>query len=161
MRNMFLVLGLALLSVLVASAPVSADVTVSDLENELLCTCGCTMVLETCQCETAPQMRAKIATMIDEGQTKQEILDYFVAQYGEKILAAPTKKGFNLVAWILPFAALIGGGGALFFVLRTWVMKGKVPAEETVYQPYETEDGDEYRRRFEEEFERFRQEEDA
>jgi len=153
--------GLVLFLAFLVSRPAYADLTVSDLEKELMCQCGCTMVLEPCQCGTADQMRTLIGEMIDEGQTKSQILDYFVAQYGEKALSAPTKKGFNLIAWILPFAAIAAGGGIIYFILRTWVLKGKMLQEEAVPELHSWEDSDEYRRRFEQEFEQFRQEEDA
>ena len=50
-----------------------------------------------------------------------DILQDFVSQYGEKVLAAPTKSGFNLTAWILPFAALLIAGILVTSVIRTWV----------------------------------------
>ena len=44
----------------------------------------------------------------------------FVAEYGEVVLAAPTKKGFNLTAWVLPFVMLVVGGGVVRAVIRRW-----------------------------------------
>ena len=44
------------------------------------------------------------------GKSKPEVLQAMVAQYGERILAAPTKEGFNLTAWIIPFVMLVAGG---------------------------------------------------
>ncbi len=161
MKLSVLALALALLAGLVVGTPVYAGLTVPDMESELMCQCGCSMLLDPCQCGTADQMRALIGEMIDEGQSKKEILDYFVAQYGEKILSVPTKKGFNLTVWILPFAAIVGGGATLYFVLKSWVLKGKPPGGEATAHLYPEEDSDEYRRRFEQEFEQFQQEEDA
>ncbi len=48
----------------------------------------------------------KITELIGQGQNKDQIIAYFVGQYGEKMLAAPAKKGFNLVAWVVPEADL-------------------------------------------------------
>ena len=55
------------------------------------------------------------------GETKDQVLSYFVTQYGEKVLAAPTKKGFNLTAWVTPFLAVGAGGTVVYFVLREWI----------------------------------------
>ena len=52
--------------------------------------------------------------------TKAQILDYYVSQYGEAILAAPTKRGFNLIAWVTPFAAIAAGGVVIYLLLQAW-----------------------------------------
>ena len=70
-------------------------------------------------------IRARITELIDQGQDKDQIIASFVSQYGEKMLSSPSKKGFNLVAWIAPFAAVTAGGTVLFFMLRAWATKGK------------------------------------
>ena len=51
-------------------------------------------------------MESKIATMVQSGNTKTEIMDHFVNQYGERVLAVPVMAGFNMFAWITPI--LIG-----------------------------------------------------
>jgi cytochrome c-type biogenesis protein CcmH len=53
-----------------------------------------------------------------QGKAQEEILQAYVAQYGERILARPTKEGFHLLAWILPFVALVVGGLALWRFLH-------------------------------------------
>ena len=70
------------------------------------------------------QMEDEIEAFVEEGLTKEEILDHYVAQYGERILASPIAKGFNLFAWIVP--ALILGVG-LFII----IMYIRNPQEET------------------------------
>ena len=55
--------------------------------------------------------------MIETGQSKEDIIQYFVSTKGERILAAPTKKGFNLTAWILPFLAIILGAGGIYIFI--------------------------------------------
>jgi cytochrome c-type biogenesis protein CcmH len=119
LAKLLLVLSVATLS---WAYPVLADGTVDEIAANLMCQCGCTMVLSTCTCGTADQMRGVIKEKLAEGQAPQQIIDYFVAQYGEKALAAPTKQGFNLTAWLLPFAAILAGGGGIYFLLRKWVL---------------------------------------
>jgi cytochrome c-type biogenesis protein CcmH len=74
---------------------------------------------------TAQQMRAIILEQLRAGKTPEEIRAYFVSRYGEWVLLAPPRAGFNLLAWWLPYVAL--GLGALGVVLaaRRWVRAGK------------------------------------
>ena len=90
------------------------------IEGSLICQCGCTMVVSVCECGTAEQMRADIIAQLRAGASPDAILARYVTRYGKEILAAPTKRGFDLTAWITPFAALAAGGGALFYLLRRW-----------------------------------------
>ncbi len=99
--------------------------TVDDVTQDLICTCGCGEMLGECDCDTAAQMIAPISGMIDQGQDKNQILSYFVEQYGESVLAAPTKSGFNLTAWVIPFVVMGIAIGVVYFVMAKWVLKGK------------------------------------
>ncbi len=96
--------------------------TVKEVTSQLICTCGCdTMIVSDCNCGTADDIRALVQGKIDQGMGKNSILNEFVAQYGEKVLAAPTKSGFNLTAWILPFVVLFAAIATVTFVVRAWV----------------------------------------
>ena len=151
--------ALALALVLAAPSPAAFALTSKDIERELMCQCGCTMVVDVCDCDTANQIRTKIAGMIDQGQGKDQIVASFVAQYGEKMLSAPTKKGFNLVAWVGPFVAVLAGGTALFFILRAWTRKGRKAEEAvTLEPPVSVEESAEYRGRLEAELQKFKEE---
>jgi len=69
--------------------------------------------------EAARQVKAQIARLLAEGRTKGEILDLFVAKYGERILARPRARGFNLLAYIMPPLILLAGGLLLvYFISR-------------------------------------------
>ena len=161
MKRSVWALALVLLTGLFAATPAYADLTVSDIETEIMCQCGCSMVLEPCACGTADQMRTLIGEMIDEGQTKQQILGYFVAQYGEDALSVPTKKGFNLLVWVLPFAAIVAGGAGLYFWLRSWSSQEEALAVEAIPESPQGDEADQYRQRFEQEFDQFRREDDS
>ena len=156
-------LAILLLSVVALVAPVTKAyaLTSKDIEKELMCQCGCTMVVDVCDCETANQIRAKITEMMNQGRDKDQIIGSFVSQYGEKMLSSPPKKGFNLVAWVVPFAAVAVAGTALFFILRTWVRKGRGGVEEasvTLLQPVSAQESEAYRGRLEAELKRFKEE---
>ena len=59
--------------------PALADGIVDEIGANLMCQCGCTMVLSSCDCGTAEQMRGEIRSMIDQGKTKDDILNYYTA----------------------------------------------------------------------------------
>jgi len=102
----------------------------TEIENNLMCDCGCGQLLGTCECERAEEMRAMIRGMLDKGKTKEEILSSFVSQYGESILSAPPKKGFNLVAYILPFVGLLVGVVVAVVFVRKWAFSGRKEASD-------------------------------
>lgn len=113
------------LSLFVFANLVSA-LTVDDVASELICPCGCGKMLNVCEMESARQMRVLIEEMIDEGQDKDQIINYFVNQYGEKVLAAPSKKGFNLTAWVAPFIVIGLGAGIIWLAIAKWAVRGKI-----------------------------------
>lgn len=98
------------------------SLTVNEITKDLTCTCGCNMVVGACEgsmeCGPAKEITDEVAQLVNSGKTKDEIIQYFVQTKGERILAAPTKRGFNLTAWLLPFFAIVLGGLSLFAFLN-------------------------------------------
>ncbi len=94
--------------------------TQSEVEESLLCYACPGEPLTMDRCSGGDQMRSVIRRMIEEGKSKQEILDYFVARFGEGILTIPPKRGFNLVAYVFPFVGLVFGGVVVVVFLRKW-----------------------------------------
>ena len=66
-----------------------------------------------------PEMEELINQFISQGKTKQEILEYYIGLYGERILAVPIAEGFNIMVWVTPILAGMIGITFLFFFLRT------------------------------------------
>ncbi len=93
--------------------------TLADLEGEIMCPV-CDTTLDQSSSPAARQIEALISARIAAGDSKQEIKDLLVAQYGPKILAAPPKKGFDLLAWLLPIALLLGGAIVLGALAWRW-----------------------------------------
>jgi cytochrome c-type biogenesis protein CcmH len=93
--------------------------TLTDLEGEIMCPV-CDTTLDQSSSPAARQIKAVISARIAAGDSKQEIKDLLVAQYGTKILAAPPKKGFNLLAWLLPIFLLLGGAIVLGLLAWRW-----------------------------------------
>jgi cytochrome c-type biogenesis protein CcmH len=95
------------------------------LERRLHCQCGCRLDVFTCRttdftCPLSPAMHRDVMSLVDGGYTAREIMDAFVAAYGERVLMEPTKSGFNWAAWVMPFAALVAGAGVIVVMLRRW-----------------------------------------
>jgi cytochrome c-type biogenesis protein CcmH len=94
-----------------------------DIEESLTCQCGCGLTVHSCnhlQCDSAIPLRAEIREQMRQTDNKEAILAHFMDRYGEKILSSPTTTGFNLTAWIVPFAMLAMGGVFVVFTLRRW-----------------------------------------
>lgn len=78
-------------------------------------------LLINCPSAEATQIRELIRQMVEKGDSKEKIMNYLAEIYGEGIRAEPPKKGFGLLAWILPFAALINGGIVVFLLTGLWL----------------------------------------
>jgi cytochrome c-type biogenesis protein CcmH len=75
----------------------------------------------------AIQMREVIFEKLKNGESPEQIRGYFVSRYGEWILLAPTRKGFNWIAWLLPFVAILGGAGIIVLTIRRATRRGHGP----------------------------------
>jgi len=74
--------------------------------DRLVCRCGCNEQLSVCamqNCGSATPMRAEISDRLKKGESVEAIVDSFVARYGKQVLSAPTMKGFDITAWVMPF----------------------------------------------------------
>jgi cytochrome c-type biogenesis protein CcmH len=93
--------------------------TLAELEKKFICP-TCQTTLELSNAPVADRMRAFIRERIAAGDSESEISEALVAQFGEGVLAAPPKEGFNLLAWVLPLAGGAVAIGALAVALRRW-----------------------------------------
>jgi cytochrome c-type biogenesis protein CcmH len=105
------------------------------IEKRLACNCGCTLDVFTCRttdfsCTYSPALHREVLALRAGGKTAQEILDAFVAKYGEKALMAPELHGFNLAGYFLPGAAIAAGAAGLFLFIsrRKLALAGTPPA---------------------------------
>ena len=71
--------------------------------------------------DVAGEMRARIARQVRAGRSDDDIKDAFVESYGESVLLSPERRGINLVAWVVPVIALLGGGAMTASLLRRWM----------------------------------------
>ena len=115
-------LAAALLLALVLAAPAAASErhpTLGELEGEVMCP-TCKTTLDQSNAPIANRIRQFISARIAAGDTESEIKAKLVAQFGPAILAEPSKHGFNLLAWVLPFVALGEGAVALGLLVWRW-----------------------------------------
>jgi cytochrome c-type biogenesis protein CcmH len=121
-----LVVGIALaLAIASPARAAQADWSVAELENEVMCTV-CHQLLSQSQSAFADGVRRQIQEKHDLGWSKQRTLDWLVQQYGEEVLAAPPKHGFDLLAWVIPALVLVGGAGVAAALAISW-SRGRRP----------------------------------
>ena len=110
------------LAALVVAAPALASEerpTLSELEGEVMCP-TCETTLDQSNSPIANRMRAFVRERIEAGDSKSEIKAALVDEFGEQVLASPPKRGFNLLAWVLPFVGLAAGALVLAVAARRW-----------------------------------------
>ena len=125
MKRFFPIVLLALLFVPAAHAS-ERHPTLAELEGEVMCPV-CETTLDQSSSPAAQQIKRVIATRIAAGDTKMQIKDKLVAEYGSAILAAPPHKGFGLVAWWLPVAGILAAAVAVGVGARRWA-RAREPA---------------------------------
>ena len=113
---------LLLLAGAAGAVPVD-ETTVHDVAAQLRCVVCQSLSVADSPSETASQMRGIIRERLAAGESPAEVRAYFVEKYGEWILLAPPKSGFNLLVWVVPFAGLGLGLVLVAVVLRRWSRK--------------------------------------
>src|SRR6204780_4352846 len=95
----------------------------NELGHQMMCICGCSQILLECNhvgCPASDGMRNELMAAVSRGDSDSLVEQSFVQKYGPTVLAAPTAKGFDRAAYIIPFAALIFGFGLIVLVIRSW-----------------------------------------
>lgn len=149
-------LGAVLVTMMLASGVASAQTPtpeeVNAVARELWCPLCAGVRLDVCELKACEQMREVIALKLSEGASKEEIKAYFLEQYGPQVMGEPPRSGFTLLAWVLPFVALVGGGAWLALMLRRWSLRRQTLPSLPAAHPSPTSDP--YARRLEEELKR-------
>ncbi len=126
----------SLLLLMSIGAPAMALVW-QDVAHELMSSACPGRTLINCTSGQSEQERELIRQKVAQGESKADIIRYFVEMHGEEILAAPPKKGFALAAWLLPLFVVVNGAGLIVVLTFRWVRNRPTP-EETL--PSATED---------------------
>jgi cytochrome c-type biogenesis protein CcmH len=101
------------------------------LGHNMICGCGCRQILLECNhvgCQVSDKMVRELRVALTRGDSDDLVMQAFVQRYGETVRAAPEAKGFNLMAWITPFAMLLAGLLVAVAVLRRWSLRPEAVA---------------------------------
>jgi cytochrome c-type biogenesis protein CcmH len=135
--------------------PTKQDVTADDVNRiakQMYCPVCENEPLDACRTAACQQWRAQIGQMLSEGQSEQQIKDYFVARYGARVLAQPPAQGISLLLYVLPIVGLIVGVIFLVWLLRRLRARG---AATPVAAAAPQSSGDEYTDRVEQDLKNF------
>ncbi len=145
--------------VILASSALAAQAAppTSSVSDKIMCLCGCNSVLSVCphpDCGWGIPAKEDIKQQLESGKTPDQVIAYYVDKYGEQVLASPTKKGFNMVVWVLPFVVLLAGAVVVYFLVKSWAVRRAAEelVEVEVTAPKASEDA---QRRLEEELRKF------
>jgi cytochrome c-type biogenesis protein CcmH len=127
-----------------AKQPVTAD-DVNKIAKQMYCPVCENEPLDACRTAACQQWRAQIGQMLGEGQSEQQIKDYFVSRYGARVLAQPPAEGTSLWLYALPIVGLIVGAVIVIWFMRRLRARGAQAVAATPAQPT----GDEYTDRVE------------
>ncbi len=127
-----------------------------DVASELMSPACPGRTLTNCTSGQSEQLRELIRQKVDQGESKDSIMQYFVDMHGEEILAAPPKKGFALVAWLLPLFVVLNGAGLIVVLTFRWTRQRARASQEMPLQaddalPPVSETTDPYRQRLQRE----------
>jgi cytochrome c-type biogenesis protein CcmH len=132
MTRAAVVLG-ALLLALAAAAGAGAQPPATPVENatayevasQLRCVVCQNLSVADSPSEMAGQMRGIVRERLAAGETPEQVLQYFVDRYGQWILLAPRREGFNLLVWAMPAVAVAVGLALAALLLRRWTARGR------------------------------------
>jgi cytochrome c-type biogenesis protein CcmH len=96
------------------------DDEVNAVAHQLYCPVCENVPLDVCPTQACEQWRATIREKLSSGWDEQQIKDFFVEQYGARVLATPPASGLNWLVYILPPLALVVGAYLVFRAVRSW-----------------------------------------
>ena len=111
------------------------DARFDKLGHQMMCMCGCNQILLECNhvgCTYSERMRNELTAGLERGDSDSLVLQSFVQKYGNTVLAAPTSTGFNVIAWITPFAVFLLATVMAVWLVRMWKAR---PVAQPVARP--------------------------
>ena len=106
-----------------APARVVPESEVHEVAGELRCVVCQNLSVADSPSEMARQMRAIVRERLEAGESPGEVVQYFVDRYGEWILLAPRRRGFNLLVWLFPLVAVATGLVLVATIVRRWTRR--------------------------------------
>ncbi len=139
----------------VAQNPTPTDDEVNRIAHQLYCPVCENTPLDVCPTEACRQWRDLIRQQLSQGWTEDQIKQYFVQQYGARVLAEPPAAGLNWLVYVLPPIAILAGAFILFRAMRSWIRQARSSEAAAASEPDSpAEPTDEYAARLEEELRR-------
>lgn len=131
------VAGLLALASVLGSGGEAAGATVREEEvqaiaSQLRCVVCQNLSVADSPSEMAGQMRDLIRERLVAGDRPAEVMAYFVERYGDWVLLSPPARGLNLVLWLAPFAAVVGGLALVLTRTRGWRRRPGAPEREAL-----------------------------
>ncbi len=126
-----------------AIVPVNATMAEEDAASHLICPCECAMIISTCDCSTAMQVKKEINSMKEAGFSEKQIFSTLQAEYGKEILAHPERDS-SVPLWI-------GGILTITFVFLGYIAIKKPNLRIIADIP----DKQKYEQQFEEEYQKY------
>lgn len=142
-----LVFSLTFTLITSAQGPTPTDDEVNRIAKQLYCPVCESTPLDVCPTEACRQWRDLIRVQLTEGKSEEEIKQYFVEQYGARVLAEPPNR---LLSYLVPAVAILLGGLLLARGFQMW-MKPSIAESSTSASSEETVSVDPYVARLEEE----------
>jgi cytochrome c-type biogenesis protein CcmH len=102
---------------------IPTDNEVNAVAKKLYCPVCPNTPLDVCETQACKDWRAQIRDQLSQGWSEQRIVDYFVQQYGERVLGEPQRSGFTSMVWVLPLIVVLLGLLIVWQVLRSWHSK--------------------------------------
>ena len=145
---MTVAVSLVVVGVVAAQGGTVTDDQVNAVAEKLNCPVCENVPLDVCETQACVQWRDLIRQKLAAGEKPEQIIAYFRATYGDRVLQSPPREGFTGLVWVLPFIGLIVGVAILVFVLRKMATR---PAAAKAEVAEATVSADEYRERLESE----------
>jgi cytochrome c-type biogenesis protein CcmH len=105
------------------------DDEVNAIAKQMYCPVCENTPLDVCPTQACAEWRELIRDKLTEGWSEQQIKDYFVAQFGDRVLAEPPAQGLNWLVYLIPPLAFLAGAFVLYRAFRSWQNAAPEPAE--------------------------------
>lgn len=151
---LILIIGFSMATIVTAQETDSGTISddqVNAIAKQLYCPVCENIPLDVCGTQACAQWRELIREKLAQDWTEDEIKEYFVLQYGDRVLAEPPRRGLNLLVYIVPPVAFLAGAFILFRGIQSW---RQMAASDKLEIEGEPEPLDDYVARLEEELRR-------
>lgn len=120
-----LVVLLAAAPAVAVGAPRDVDARVKRIVAQLRCPVCQNLSVQDSPSKVAGAFRERVRQLVVAGRSDQQVLDFFVARYGDWILLSPPKRGIALIVWLAPILLLAGGLALAVATVRRWTARGR------------------------------------